>query len=213
MFSFSSHTLYPGAEYLDVGLKVKATPRIHPNREVSLQLDFELSSLSTQSFNSIPVINNETVNQTVRVRENETSVLAGILEPQLTNIVTGTPGIAQIPGLGYADSNLNRQRTDTELLILVTPREVREAKHKNASIYAGTGSIENGAAAPAPAPPPQPQPVAAPPQQLPQGQPPIQPGPAPAPEQPGTPQPQTPGTGDQQPPPADANPQQQQQQQ
>ncbi len=43
-------SLYPGAEYLDIGLKVKATPRIHLNDDVTLQLAFDISSLSAQNL-------------------------------------------------------------------------------------------------------------------------------------------------------------------
>ena len=158
-------SLYPGGEYLDVGLKVKATPRIHPNDEVTLQLAFDISSLSTQSFNTIPVMNNETVDQTVRLKEDQTSVLAGILEPQVTNAINGTPGISEVPGIGSFTQNKNIQDQDTELLILVTPRVVRYAEHKDRVIYAGQGSLDAAGAAPVaetPTPEIQPRTVAAP---------------------------------------------------
>ena len=90
---------------------MKATPRIHLDNDVTLQLAFDISSLSAQNFNTIPVINNETVDQTVRLKENETSVLAGIVEPQVTNAITGTPGIADVPGIGLFDAEPKRPET------------------------------------------------------------------------------------------------------
>jgi len=153
----SAGTLFPGAQYLDIGLKIKATPRIHANDEVSLQLNFEISSLTNQSFNSIPVISTETVEQTVRVKENETATLAGFMGAQLTNAIVGTPGIASVPALGLLDQNQNTQNQESELLILVTPRMVRLAPRKDHAIYAGQGSVEGqgggaGPAAPVQAP-------------------------------------------------------------
>jgi len=139
-------TPFPGVEYLDVGLKVKATPRIHQNDEVTLHLEFELSSITAQSFNTIPVISNQTVNQTVRVKENETAALAGILEPKLTNVISGTPGIEGLPGIGWLAQNENRQTSESELLILVTPRMVRLAARKDHVIYAGRGSLDRAGA-------------------------------------------------------------------
>jgi type II secretory pathway component GspD/PulD (secretin) len=139
-------TPFPGVEYLDVGLKVKATPRIHQNDEVTLHLEFELSSITAQSFNTIPVISNQTVNQTVRVKENETAALAGILEPKLTNVISGTPGIEGLPGIGWLAQNENRQNSESELLILVTPRMVRLAARKDHVIYAGRGSLDRAGA-------------------------------------------------------------------
>ena len=144
---------FPGAEYLDIGLKVKATPRIHDDNDVTLQLSFDISSLTNQSFNSIPVISNQKVEQTVRVKQNETAVLAGFMQGQLTNAITGNPGIADIPVAGLFDQNQNTQQQDSEVLILVTPRMVRSAPKENRAIYAGQGSPEGpgGEAAPAPA--------------------------------------------------------------
>ncbi|HXW61228.1 MAG TPA: FG-GAP-like repeat-containing protein [Candidatus Acidoferrales bacterium] len=199
----SAGTPFPGVQYLDVGLKVKVTPRVHLNNEVTLQLSFELSSVTSQSFNSIPVIATENVDQTVRVKQDETAVAAGFLQSQLTNALNGNPGIAEIPGIGWLDSVQNNQRQDTELVILVTPRMVRLAPRENHTIYAGQGALEgpgtaaspgNVAPAPSPQPTPGPQP---PPQTLPQPGPP-QPPPSPpelqAPPQPpeGEPPPQQP---------------------
>ena len=186
---------FPGVQYLDVGLKVKATPRIHANNEVTLQLEFESSSLTAQSLNQIPVISSETLNQTVRVKENETAMLAGILQPQVTNAINGWPGIGGTPGLGWLAENQNAQNSDSELLILVTPRLVRLAPRTDHVIYAGEGSLDNAAPGPAGgfappipgnSPPPQGPGGQVPPQQL--GQPPVQPG-SPQPVAPGQPNP------------------------
>ena len=76
----SAGTQFPGAQYLDIGLKVKATPRIHPDNDVTLDLSFDISSLTAQSFNAIPVISNEAVQQTVRLKQNETAIVAGFRE-------------------------------------------------------------------------------------------------------------------------------------
>jgi type II secretory pathway component GspD/PulD (secretin) len=183
----SAGTPFPGAQYLDVGLKVKATPRIHPGNEVTLQLSFDISSLTTQSFNSIPVISNQVVEQTVRLKQNETAVVAGFRQVQLSNAITGNPGIAEIPGLGLLDQNQSPQSQDSELLIMVTPRLVRLAPRQDHVVYAGQGSLETPGGgepapvfnpalpvpAPGPTPPPGPQPappplVAPPPQPQPE---------------------------------------------
>ncbi|HXU21081.1 MAG TPA: FG-GAP-like repeat-containing protein, partial [Verrucomicrobiae bacterium] len=176
-------TPYPGVQYLDIGLKVKATPRIHPDNDVTLELNFDISSLSSQSINAIPVISNDEVDQTVRLKPNETAALAGFLETQLTNAITGNPGLAEIPGVGLLDQNRNAQQQETELLILVTPRMVRLARRKDHTIYAGQGASEGaggGAVENTFAPQP-------PPQQVPeQNEEPPPPSPPPLPTQRGT---------------------------
>src|ERR1700677_5059082 len=88
------------AEYIDIGLKVKATPRVHENGDVSLQFEFTLSSLAGNSLNNIPVVNNQEIHQSVRVHEDESALLAGYLAPQYITTLNGTPGIANLPANG-----------------------------------------------------------------------------------------------------------------
>ena len=181
-------TPYPGIEYLDVGLKLQVTPRIHPD-DVSLKLALDISSLTGTSFNSIPVISNNTVEQTIRLKQNETAMLAGFLEADLTNAIAGTPGASELPGVGYLAGEHTAQEEDNELLILVTPRLVRLATHKDEVIYAGQGSeageagaggesLGEGGAVPAAETTPRPEPS------LPSVEPSIEPTPEPAQESP-----------------------------
>ncbi len=132
-------TAYPGAEYVDLGLKVKATPRLHADNEVTLQLEFEVRSLSGISINGIPVISNRTVSQTVRLRENETSMLSGIVQKEETRTITGLPGFARAAAVGHLAGRRELQQRETELLIFLTPRQLRLAPRANRSIYAGRG--------------------------------------------------------------------------
>ena len=182
-------TQFPGAEYLDIGLKIKATPRIHLGDEVTLQLHFELTSIANQSFNSIPVIDSDMLDQTVRLKENETTALAGIMQPSVTNALNGTPGLASLPGLGVLAGQNSVMEQDSQLLILITPRMVSLAPRRDHVIYAGHEALpasaypgnrfERGApggALPQQAAPQQPAPQQGQPQQAPPQQPPPQQG-------------------------------------
>jgi Flp pilus assembly secretin CpaC len=203
---------YPGSEYEDIGLKVKATPSLHSNDEVTLQFEFEIRALAGTNINGIPVITNRNLTQTVRLKENETSLIGGLLDQQETKSVSGIPGLAELPGAGYAFGTRSNSSSDTEFLILVTPRKVRLPLHESHSIYAGTGDVSGrgavGSNAPlAPQPPteqPQENPVPTqvpepPPQQPPPEQPSQQPEPQPNQQNPEPVPPQPPPQ--QQPPP------------
>lgn len=192
--SFASSSVaqipFPGSEYIDLGVKVKATPMINSDDEVTLQLEFEIRSLAGTSVNGIPVLTNRTLSQTVRLREDETSLIAGLLDQEETRSITGLPGFANLPiGPGQLFSTLDNSKQDTELLILVTPRRLRLPEHETQEIFAGRGRefLSEGSAGffpggPSEAPvPPQPQPT-------------------PEPEQPAQPEPQ-PQQQQQQPPP------------
>jgi type II secretory pathway component GspD/PulD (secretin) len=175
---------YPGSEYVDLGVKIKATPTLHPKNEVTLQLEFEIRALSGSSVNGIPVISNRTLSQTVRVKEDEPTLIGGLTDREETRAITGLPGFAEIPGARYAFASRNNSLQDTELLIVITPRRLRMPEHATRTIFAGRDTSARGPAGqafPQPPPPPQPQPQpqfqTPPPQPQPLPQPPPQPQP------------------------------------
>jgi Flp pilus assembly secretin CpaC len=141
---------YPGSEYIDLGVKIKATPVLHPNREVTLQLEFEIRSLSGLAVNGIPIISNRTLTQTVRVKEDEPSLIAGLTDREETRTITGLPGFAEIPVAGYAFGRRSNSLQDTELLIVVTPRKLRFADRLTRTIFAGRGDPGGGRGAAGP---------------------------------------------------------------
>jgi hypothetical protein len=196
-----SQTPYPGSEYEDIGIKIKATPQLHDTKEVTLQLEFEIKALSGTNINGIPVISNRTVTQTVRLKEDETSLILGVLSDNESKSISGLPGLARLPGVGYAFGTRNNSFTDDELLFLVTPRRVRSPFHESKTIYAGTGEPtgrQGAASAPAgPRPDQEPTPAPTPP--------PVE-TPAPTPSAPPPPPPQ-PGPSPVQPPPQNQPPQ------
>jgi type II secretory pathway component GspD/PulD (secretin) len=183
--STPGQTPYPGAEYIDLGVKVKATPSIHPDHQVTLQLEFEIRALAGSSVNGIPVISNRTLTQTVRLKEDETSVIGGLLDKEQTRAIVGLPGLATLPGIGYAFGTRSTSQTDNEFLILVTPRRLRTPAHTAGSIFAGRGdpttrgsigagaptNVEDPSEQPGPPPAATPQPAPAPPANQPQPQP------------------------------------------
>ncbi|MBZ5662618.1 MAG: FG-GAP-like repeat-containing protein [Acidobacteriia bacterium] len=191
--SSSNQTAYPSADYVDLGLKIKATPRLHSGDEVTLHLEFDIKSLAGSSVNGIPILTNRSLDQTVRLREDETSVLSGIVQNNEARSVSGLPWTSSVPSVGDLTGENTANNQKTEILILVTPRALRLPPRDAPALYAGHGEPSTP---PGPIPQPvneQPQPGA--PQAPPQGaQPVVTPGVGPQPGQ------QFPG-GFQRPPP------------
>jgi Flp pilus assembly secretin CpaC len=146
---------YPGAQYEDLGVKIKATPTVHPNDEVTLQLEFEIRALAGSSINGIPIITNRTISQTVRIREDEPTVIGGLLDNEETRTLTGLPGFANLPGAaGYFFGQRNTTAQDTEMVILITPHKLRLTDRVSRSIYVGRDTSTGRTGSPAlPAPP------------------------------------------------------------
>jgi hypothetical protein len=131
---------YPAASYEDIGIKVKTTPRVHTNEEVTLQFAFDITSLAGTAVNGIPVIGNRSVQQTVRLKENEMSIISGLLNRQETRAISGLPGLAQTGLLANIIAGANNTASDTELIIAITPRLIHRAPSGGHTVYAGRGN-------------------------------------------------------------------------
>jgi general secretion pathway protein D len=115
-------------QYLDVGVIVDVTPRIHPDFTTSMKLSIEVSSVTgTQSIGGInqPVISTRKIEHDIRLADGEVSILGGLVENTSTKSASGWPGLSQIPFLKYFTSDNQLQTADQEVLIVVTPHVVR----------------------------------------------------------------------------------------
>jgi len=115
-------------QYLDVGVNVDITPRVHPNHEISMKLKVEVSSVTgTSTIGGIqqPIISQRTIEQDIRLKEGEVSVLGGLFEKDDSKTLNGWPGLAKIPFLRYFFSEDSTDKQDNEVLIVLTPRIVR----------------------------------------------------------------------------------------
>ncbi len=152
---------YPGSEYEDLGVKIKATPTVHPNDEVTLKLEFEIRALAGSSINGIPILTNRTLSQTVRIKEGEPTLISGLLDSEETKTLTGLPGFATLPGgAGYLFGQRNNTGQDTEMLILITSHKMRLRDRVSRSIYVGRDTTpgRGSGSTVAPQPPPRVEP-------------------------------------------------------
>jgi general secretion pathway protein D len=151
--------------YLDVGVNIDLTPRIHPNRDVSLKLKVEISShTSDVTIGGItqPVISQRVIEDDIRLKEGEVSVLGGLIQRTDTKTVNGWPGLAKLPIFGRLFSDNRTDVQEDEVLIVLTPRIVRIpgwTKENLRPMFAGTETtvqVKRESAVHAPAPPPTP---------------------------------------------------------
>ncbi len=157
-------------QYIDVGVNVDITPRIHPSREISMKVSIEVSSVTGRvSIGGIeqPIISQRKIDHDVRMQEGEVNILGGLIERTETKTLTGWPGLARIPLLRYFFSGETVDRAENEVLIVLIPRIVRLPTITEAnlrSLSAGTETnvqVRRESEVMAP-PPPKPQPPAPP---------------------------------------------------
>jgi general secretion pathway protein D len=126
-------------QYIDVGVNVDITPRVHPNHEVSLKVSVEVSSVTGQSnIGGIqqPIISQRKLDHEIRLKEGEASILGGLIEKTDTKSINGWPGLAHVPLLRYLFSEDTKSYEDDEILIILTPRIVRMPDWSRANLRA-----------------------------------------------------------------------------
>jgi len=152
-------------QYQDVGVNIEMTPGIHYDHDVSLKIKIEVTAESgTSTIEGVtePIISQRVVDQVIRLREGEASILGGIQNRQEQNNWSGIPGLGAIPILKYVFGSKDHTIQDDDIVFVVVPHIVRSQDLDQANlrvIDTGEGqAVElrhrdggSGAAAPAPA--------------------------------------------------------------
>ena len=115
-------------QYIDVGVNIDVTPRVHPDGDVSMKLSIEVSQITgTSNIGGInqPVISQRKIEHDVRLKDGEASVLGGLIERTETKNVNGIPGLADLPLFRYLFSDNSNEVKEDEVLIVVTPHIIR----------------------------------------------------------------------------------------
>lgn len=172
--------------YIDVGVNVNITPRIHTNHEVSLKVALEISQVTgTATIGGIqqPIIGQNKIEHDIRLREGEVNILGGLFTKTDSKTVNGWPGLAQIPLMKYLFADNKVEHAQNDILIVLTPRIVRlpgwtrgdlrpisSGSEQNITVRRQSDIRTPGGQAPAQQPPvqQQPAPVAPPPAAQPQ---------------------------------------------
>ena len=112
-------------EYKDVGVNIDLTPRVHHDGEVTLQLKLEISAVGPL-FQNLPTFNNRSVTSTIRLRDGETNILAGLISDEERETLSGVPGLASLPFLGKLFSRNHKEIKETDIVMTMTPHVVRQ---------------------------------------------------------------------------------------
>ncbi|NJN65055.1 MAG: hypothetical protein HC882_09365, partial [Acidobacteria bacterium] len=115
--------------YQNVGIQLELEPRVHHNKEITMKVNVEVSSLSGEVEGtggvSQPIIGTRTVETTIRLRDGETNLLAGLVTDNERNSLSGVPGLSDIPLLRRIFGTTTDSRTETDIVLSVTPHIIR----------------------------------------------------------------------------------------
>ncbi len=115
-------------QYQDVGVNIEMTPSVHYDHDVTLKIKIEVSAEDgTETISGVtePIISQRVVDQTIRLREGEASILGGIQNDQETQSWNGIPGLSAIPILKYVFGSKDHTIQDDDIVFVVVPHIVR----------------------------------------------------------------------------------------
>lgn len=117
-------------QFRPFGVRLVFTPTVEPNGLIHLKVRPEVSALdfanalTIQGF-LIPAISTRTAETEVDLREGESFAIAGLIDNRVTQVVNKIPGIGDLPILGHLFRSRNTQKSNSELLVIITPYFVK----------------------------------------------------------------------------------------
>lgn len=137
-FVSGSNTVATGAnpivsnsvQYLDVGIKLEVEPYVYSENDVGIKINMEVSNIAKEIPNKntgdiLYQIGTRSASTSLRLKDGETQVLAGLISDQERSSADKVPGLGQTPLLGRLFSNNTGNNSKTEIVLSITPRIIR----------------------------------------------------------------------------------------
>lgn len=117
-----------GTEYRNFGVALAFTPTVMSANNIAIQIMTEVSTRaesvgipSGNNVSQVPIFNTRRATTTVELPSGGSIAIAGLIQSDFQNSMSGFPGIRNIPILGRLFSSTDFQRRETELVIIATP--------------------------------------------------------------------------------------------
>jgi general secretion pathway protein D len=111
---------------IESGVSLKITPYIADNNDIVMDIAVELSdSIPSGRASGLPVVTRRLASNTVRVMNGGSAVIAGLNENRKTIKEKRTPGLSNIPLIGYLFSNTSNDTASRDVAIFVTANVIK----------------------------------------------------------------------------------------
>ncbi|MEW6691617.1 MAG: type II secretion system secretin GspD [Pseudomonadota bacterium] len=127
--SYSGLSLLQAYQYRDTGVRLKVTPRVNSGGLVTLDIVQEVTDIGgkdpdTKQYTFLQ----RSIESVVAVQGGQTIVLGGLILENRTDAERGIPGVYKVPVFGKLFGATEESTKRTELLVMLTPRVVRNQK-------------------------------------------------------------------------------------
>lgn len=115
-------------QFEEVGIKLQVTPYIFADEdEIGLEISGEVSSIGKTTAQGYPQIITRTFTTYIRLKDNWTAILGGLLKEETRETRVGIPFLMDIPLVGYLFGSTKHENIVTEVKIFITPTLVKES--------------------------------------------------------------------------------------
>lgn len=139
--------------YLDVGLKLELEPQVQLDNEVIIKVALEVSSVTgkvTGPQDSLAYqVGTRQATTSLRLKDGETQILAGLINDEESKNAAGLPWLHDLPVLGRLFGRTTNTHNKTEVVLLITPRVVRNLNQNQLSVAPMASGTEAQPGAPA----------------------------------------------------------------
>jgi general secretion pathway protein D len=117
-------------QYRKTGVSIEVTPMVQAKNVVTLEINQEVSEAQTNTTSDInsPMILNRTINTEVVASDGQTVLLGGLIQEKNSNTINKIPLLGDIPYLGYMFKTTSDSQERTELVLMITPRIIRNTQ-------------------------------------------------------------------------------------
>ena len=136
----------PSVEYKRFGIQLDFSPIVLGDNTIELNTTVSVSVLDKSqglqvNGTDVPLFRTRSSGTTVRLQHGQSFAIAGLLQDQLENIKRSFPGLGDLPILGVLFNSRQFQRSETELVVVITARLVNPLN--NASLPPLPGNYSN----------------------------------------------------------------------
>jgi general secretion pathway protein D len=127
--ALNNDSVISSIDYRDTGVLLKVTPRVNASGLVLLDIVQEVSDVAPTSTSSIdsPTISVRKIATSIAVQDGQTVALGGLIRDRNSKLRDGVPFLSAVPVLGALAGSRDNKRERTELLVMLTPRVLRNS--------------------------------------------------------------------------------------
>ena len=112
-------------QYQNIGVNLDITPRTHHDDDVSLAVKVVVTSQLGTGFGGLPTFGNREITTTIRLRDGETNLLAGLIRDDERTSMEGIPGLSDVPVVGHLFARNHKDTVQTDIVLTLTPHIIR----------------------------------------------------------------------------------------